>query len=87
MHKYKVIMDDTMRNIRGKKIYTTEEHEIERISCPKNGDIVTFVERYGYLQDYKLERIYNHKKVVCFIATRTKNSLKTQSLNEKKRSY
>ena len=66
-HKYTILFDDVYTS-KGKKIFTDDFTVIERGSCPKEGEIMTFHEGYGYLQNYKIHRVFQNGKLCGVLA-------------------
>ena len=61
-HKYNLWYDNEKRE--------TETYYIKRMSCPKNGEEFFCHTTYGYLQKYRLSRVWgNNGKVLGVIAT------------------
>lgn len=69
-HSYTILFDDVIHTNKGKRVAYFDEQQIKRDSCPKEGEIITFHERYGYLQNYKLTRVFQNGKLECLIATK-----------------
>ena len=67
-HKYQVLFDDVFYTSDGRKIFFYDFTIIEKDSCPKEGETMTFHEGYGYLQNYKLTRVFQNGKFECLLA-------------------
>lgn len=69
-HQYVILFDDILHTSKGERVPYFDEQRIERGSCPKEGEIVAFHERYGYMQNYKLSRVFQNGRLECLIATK-----------------